>query len=97
MFPAKRMSKLGLSVHSTEPPISWYSALRIPEMPRAANLRRKGRFEQRGVHHRPIHVPAIDLIALQREHPDPHWKQQRARIAQGRVDPQMDWYSPSDR
>ncbi len=31
MLPAKRMSKLGLSVHRMEPPLSWYSPLRIFE------------------------------------------------------------------
>src|SRR5438270_13626103 len=31
MLPAKRMAKLGLSVHRMEPPLSWYSPLRIFE------------------------------------------------------------------
>jgi hypothetical protein len=59
-----------------------------PHVPRR-ELRGKGHLERRGVHHRPIEIPAGELVVLQREGPQPHGDHERARVGEGRDDPQI--------
>ena len=61
------------------------NALHVPR----CELWGKGHLERRGVHHRPIEVPAGDLVGPQREGPQPHGDQERARVGKGREDPQL--------
>jgi hypothetical protein len=59
-----------------------------PHVPRR-ELWSKGHLEQRGVHHRPIEIPAGELVGFQWEGPQPHRDYERARIGEAREDPQM--------